>query len=307
MISIQQAGIEILGNNPGHLYYFCGEEYGVKQKYIEHLTTIYDEVVDVDSLGDLFRSFKRKSLVSSKNSLYVCRYDSDFVRNLSSSTVEDINVGSINGCVVAVYDDEKSFKKLDKFFSSYVVRFDSVSKQFVFKYVKSDFPELDDRYVSLVVNNCEGGYGQAKIVCSQLNAVRHKLHSLEDTEILSTFGIHNSLTEDQMMRYAACRNVSGVVKVVDSYEGDMNHLINGMCHVAIELDKAMDSRKETPYSKYVKHWTREDVYNFFEQAYTLTLQLRSEVGGNPYEALIYLTSLLKFKHIPSVENMICSF
>lgn len=302
MISIQQAGIEILGNNPGHLYYFCGEEYGVKQKYIEHLKSLYSEVVYVDSLGDLFRSFRKKSLVLSKSSLYICRYDTDFIRNLDSMVANNVNVSNINGCVVAVYDDEKSFKKLDKFFSQHVVRFEPVSNKFVFKYVKSDFPELDDRYVDLVVKNCTGGYGQARIVCSQLNVIKDSLYGLEDAEILATFGIRNTLTENQMMHYAASRNFSGVVKVVDSYEGDLNHLVNGLCHVSIELDKAMDSHKETEYSKYVKYWTREDVYNFFEQAYTSTLQLRSEVGGDVYESLIYLASLLRFTKIPSVEQ-----
>lgn len=303
MLSIQQAGSEILGNQPRNLYFFCGKEYGVKKKYIEHLSTLYSSVVSVDGLGDLFRSFNRKSLVASKSCLYVCRYDDSFVRSIASSS--DTLASKINStdCVVAVFDDDKSFKKLDKVFPENVVRFDTISTEFVCRYLRKDFPELDDRYIHLVAPRCLGGYGQAYIVCSQMNSIRTHLHAIEDSDLLKMFGLESSMTEDQMMKYAAARNILGVLSVVDSFEGDINHLINGMCHVAIELDKAMDSKSSTDYSKYVKYWTREDVYNFFEQAYTQTLKLRSSVGGEAYNCLVYLASLLAFKRIPSVEQV----
>ena len=302
MISIQQAGLEILGNNPGKLYFFCGKEFGVKQKYIDHLVELFGVEEDVESLTRLFASFKRKSLLALTPKLYVCRYDYEFVKQFDAKKADSLNVDLIDGCVVALYDDEKSFKKLDKLFPNNVVRFDEVSSQFTEKYLKSDYPSLDERYVHLAAENCFGGYGHAKVVCGQMNCISNSLNLVEDEDLLLTFGLSKSFTEDQMMKRAAARSFSGVVKVVDSYEGDLNHLINGLCHVSIELDKAMDSRAETPYSKYVKMWTREDVYNFFEQAYCKTLELRSGLGSSAYDALTYLASLLKFKSIPSVEQ-----
>ena len=107
-----------------------------------------------------------------------------------------------------------------------------------------------------------------------------------------------------MMHAAAARSFSGVMSVVDSFEDDLNYLVNGLCHVSIELDKAMDKKgSNSSYSKYVKLWTREDVYNFFEQAYTQTLKMRSTVSCDPYYCIVYLASLLKFKHIPSVSQV----
>lgn len=303
MLSIQQAGSEILGNHPRNLYFFCGKEYGVKKKYIEHLSTLYSSVVSVDDLGDLFRSFNRKSLVTSKSCLYVCRYDDSFVKRVDSSSGQIVSKINSNDCVVAVFEDDKSFNKLDKVFPENVVRFDTISTEFICRYLRSDFPKLDDRYINLVSSKCFGGYGQAYIVCNQMNSIRNHLHSIEDSDLLKMFGIESSLTEDQMMKYTAARNVSGVLSVVDSFEGDLNHLMNGMCHVSIELDKAMDSRNSSEYSEYVKYWTREDVYNFFDQSYTQTLKLRSSVGGDPYNCLVYLASLLAFKRIPSVEQV----
>lgn len=303
MLSIQQAGMEILGNSPRSLYFFCGREYGVKKKYVDHLETMYGKVVDVDSLDDLFASFRRKSLVSSKNSLYVSYYDTDFVRSVDSVHMKDILSLHLKGIVIAFYEDDKSFNKLDKLFPDNVVRFDNIPIQFVCKYLRSDFPELDDKYISLAANYCTSGYGQAKIVCSQMNSIRQHLHRMEDKDLLRTLGLEKDITEDVMIRYVAARNSAGVMSVVDSYEGDLQNLINGMCHVAIELDKAMDSKNNTPFSEYVRYWTREDVYNYFEQSYTQILKLRSETGGNAYRCLVYLSSLLKFKVIPSVKEI----
>lgn len=301
MLTIQQAGMEILGDNPRCLYFFCGAEYGIKNKYIDHLSTLFNSVVEVDSLDELFTSFNKKRLIDTSSTLYICRYDFDFLKKLDVNKVKN----QVSCCVVGIYDDEKSFSKLDKLFPENVVRFDSVSDKFVLKYLSNDFPEVDERYLNLVASNCTGGYGQANIVCSQLNSIRNLLPSIEDDKLLALFGLSSTLTEQSMMKYAASRNFSGVMKVVDSFEGDVSNLINGMCHVAIELDKAMDSRAPTEYSKYVKYWSREDVYNFFEQSYTQTLNMRSSLNVDAYSVIVYLSSLLRFNHIPSVEQMSC--
>ena len=305
MLSIQQAGVEILGNNPRSLYFFCGSEYGIKQKYVSHLEQLYGRsVVSVDKLKDLLKSFERKSLVPTPDSVYVCRYDEEFVKEVDTAQAKRVLSYDVPGCVVCFYNDERQFKKLDKLFPDNVVRFDTVSSQYVAKYLKQDYPLLDERYVNLVSDKCEGGYGQAKIVCGQMDSIRDSLQFVEDEELLRTFGMARKYTEEQMMHAAAARSFSGVMSVVDSFEDDLNYLVNGLCHVSIELDKAMDKKgSNSSYSKYVKLWTREDVYNFFEQAYTQTLKMRSTVSCDPYYCIVYLASLLKFKHIPSVSQV----
>lgn len=305
MISIQQAGTEILGNNPRSVYFFCGPEYGVKQKYLSHLAHMYGSSTQVDTLKELFKSFERKSLVSSSSSLYVCRYDSEFVKKCDATEAKKVLSYKVNGCVVCIYDDEKQYKKLDKLFPDNVVRFDNVASKYVVKYLHGDYPELDEHYLKLVASKCPGGYGQARVVCGQLNYVKDSVGTLEDSDVLRTFGLSRKYTEDQMMVAAAARSFSGVMQVVDTFEDDLSYLINGLCHVSIELDKLMD-RKNTnsPYAQYVKLWTREDVYNFFEQAYVQTLKLRSSSSFNSYDSLVYLAALLKFKNIPSVGEVL---
>lgn len=304
MLSIQQAGVEILGNKPRSLYFLCGSEYGVKQKYIDHLKHLYSSCTYVDSISDLVKMFSRKSLVSSSNSLYVVRYDAEFVKSVDSAYAKRVLSLKVPGCLIAVYDDEKQFHKLDKHFPDNTVYIQAVTKEHCIKYLKTDYSSLDDRYIKLAAYNCFGGYGHAKIVCSQMNSIASKLHKIEDTDLLSTFGIGRKYTEQQMMLCAAARSFEGVMTVVDNYDDDLNFLLNGMCHVAIELDKAMDSKMQsTEYSKYVKLWTRPDVYNFFEQCYVQTLKLRSSTATSAYSSLVYVASLLNFKHIPSVAEV----
>lgn len=305
MLSIQQAGTEILGNAPRKLYFFCGSEYGVKEKYLRHLQTMYGSVEQVDSMFELFKSLKRKSLLASKPCVYVCRYDSEFVKRLSKETSSDVRESLVNGCVIALYEDEKAFSKLNKFFPNNVVRFDAVSSEFVAKYLKSDFPELDDRFIKLLVSKTSCSYGHLRVACSQILHAQQHMQESSDEDVLFCLGLNQGLTEDRMMKYAAARNVTGVLRVADSFEGDPQHLINGLCHVSIELDKAMDSRSSSNYSKYVKSWTRPDVYNFFEQCYCATLKLRSEASSSSMDCLVFLASLLKFKPIPSVEQISC--
>ena len=306
MITIQQAGTQILGNNPKPLYFMCGSEYAIKQQYINHLKGIYKSYQLVDDLQDLFRSFSKKSLISPASCLYVSRYDSLFIKSIDKDKSDKLTSKiPASCCIVCVYEDEKAFSKLNKCFPDNTVRVDNVDSKYIKKYLKRDYPKLDERYIDLVCDNCEFGYGRAKAACGQLNCIRDFLHSIDDQALLYMLDLSKSNTEQQMMEAAAARSFAGVMHVVDNFEGDVSILLNGMCHVAIELDKALTKKSiDTFAQKYTSNWSVEDVYNFFDQAYTQTLKLRSSIGGNPYNSLVYLASLLKFSKIPSVKQVI---
>ena len=66
MLSIQQVGSEILNDKPGKLYIFCGAEYGIKYKYIEHLKGFYGQYAESESAYDVISSFAVKKLIPLK-------------------------------------------------------------------------------------------------------------------------------------------------------------------------------------------------------------------------------------------------
>ena len=303
MISIQDAGSEILCDEPRNLYIMFGEEYGIKQTYLQHLSDHYGSCIESYSAIDLIKSFKVKSLVQRKPSLYVCRYDDDFYKN-SDKIAKSLKIESIPGTLVLLYEDEKKFKKLDKLFPDNVVRVDSVSSEHVSSYLRKDFPSLDVRYVNVISSHVSGVYGQAKVVCNQASYLFDDIYDIDYNKLLSTFGLNRTFTENQMMLRTAARDFNGVMLVVDSFEGDLQNLVNGMCSVAIALDKVLDGKeKKSEYMKYADKWEREDVYNFFNQAYDQIMILRSGASLSAYESLVYLASLLKFKRIPSVSEV----
>ena len=301
MLSIQTAGVEILSGNPRGVYFFFGKEYGVKEKYVRALEQHYGTRVVADSLYKLLCSFGKKSLTGRKRSLYVSYYDSEF-SSLSEKCLNLVpRVDPEESVVVAVYEDDRLFKKLDKLFPNNTVRVDEVHESLIAKYLRSDFPSLDPAYVNMVCSK-KLGYGKSYILCSQITCLGSTADSLETRYVEQCLGIGNSLQEDVMIKCCAAKDPVGAVCVIDSYRGDFQNLINGMCHVSIELDKAMDSRSETPFTKYTVKWTRPDVYNFFDQAYSQLMSLRSGIAVSSYDSLLYLASLLRFSRIPSVNQ-----
>lgn len=302
MITIQDAGSEILGGNPRNLYIMFGSEYGIKQTYLHALSEHYGSCTESYDALDLFKSFNVKSLIPRKDGLYICRYDDAFYKEAEKAS-KRMNLSNIPGTVVMIYDDERKFKKLDKLFPDSVVRIDPVSSSYVSKYLKRDFPNIDDRHINLISSNV-GCYGQAKIICGQMDVIRDDLYDIDYKDLLLTFGLERKFTENQMMLRAAARDFNGVMLVVDSFEGDAANLVNGMCHVSVELDKVMDGNSgKSDFAKYADKWTREDVYNFFDHAYTQTMRLRSGFGSDAYQSLVFLAALLKFKKIPSVDEV----
>ena len=49
-MTIQEAGTQILNDNPGKFYIFCGEEYGIKFRYIEKLKQHYKNYAEAETV-----------------------------------------------------------------------------------------------------------------------------------------------------------------------------------------------------------------------------------------------------------------
>lgn len=305
MLSIQDAGIEILGDNPRSFYIFCGSEYGVKSSYLDHLRSLYSDYIELDTVQELTRSFERKSLVPIDNTLYVCRYDFDFLKVLDDKQVKKFNSYHIPGCLVLIYSDDKSFNKCNKYFEDNTIRFDEISPLFVTKYLISDFPNLDKHYIQLVVPYCYGGYGQAKTICSQLDSISGSIRDLEDIDILRLFALERISTEDQFSIAIASRNFNSMMSIIDSFEGDYNYLLNHFCFTMMNIDKLMDKKNsESPLSRYVKLWTRQDVYYMFSHAYNEMVYSRSYGSSRDIkDALVWMSALVKFSRIPSSDQL----
>ena len=304
MLSIQQLGLEILGNNPKTFYVFGGPEYGIKRAYIQKLKDYYKgNLVESPTVMDVINMMSVKHLVPLVPSIYVVRYDETFVSQIAEAVASKVRKAKIVGTVVCIYEDSKSVNKLNKFFPDNVCSIEIVAKNMVAKYLKSDYPQLNDRYIQIAANISDN-YGHAQCICKSLSCCKSTtLGSMSDLEIATLFGKDTSYTDKELKRAIASRSFRSVVKCLSSFSDNYDSAIYAFLSVAVELDKVFDNKwADSDLSEFAKKWTRLDIYNLFMQAFKQLEYLRS-VASKPENSVCYLTSLLGFKQIPSVEEM----
>lgn len=301
MKTIQEVGQEILKGNPGKLYVFVGNEYGVKVKYLDIICKHYNqEYVSMNTVEEVLSIMRHKPLIPLPDKLYVVRYDEEFVQSLSDATSKKLKSLSIRGTLVLIYENEKHTKKLCKYLPDYTVRIDKVDPQFVAKYVKQDFPELDDDLIRSIVQS-SSSYSQAKNICESISYNPSCVSGLDGKQLSELFGISHVSADSNIRQGIAARNTKFLLQAIDSYSGDVDSILYIMLSTMLELEKL----KVIPYSssdltEYSKLWSIRDIYCFFNHAYDSLYKVRTlPIDGKLI--LYYLSSLLMFKNIPEVS------
>ena len=303
MRSIQEVGLEILNNNPAHIYFFCGSEIGIKEKYIDKIKEFYNgSYVEVDKLSDILKMMKTKHIIPLQPKLYIVRYDEDFISSLNEKTRSEIANTKIIGTIVCIYELAKHSTKLDKYLGQYTVSIDTVDPKFVSVYLHQDFPGIADRFVDIAVkSSCN--YGQARNMCRAMASVdKAVLYNMTDSQISDLFGYTKLSTESQIKYGVASRNFKYLVNVIEAFEGDVDTILYAILSTMLELEKCMSKKYvDSELKEYVKIWTVEDIYYMFMHTYNQLKKLRSSSISDPKNILMYLVSLLPYKNIPPVE------
>lgn len=304
MLSIQELGLSIMSDNPNKLYILGGPEYGIKDKYIEMLTKHYGRKEEYPSVNSLVDFLSIKHIIPLPPALYVVRYDSAFVSNISASVAQKLASLKIRGTILCIYSDDKSVEKLDKFLPNCTAIIGTVSDKYVEKYLHSDFPRLDDRCIKIAAQNAVS-YGHARVLCkSMMLADPSILAKTSEKDIARMFGCHDPSTESDIQKAIASRNFNSAYKLLSNYEGDLDSIVYTFLQTMIEMEKILTSKySDSPLKEYSKLWKLEDVYNMFMNAYEELSKLRSNTSSQIQSTLIYLLSLYTFKDIPSVEVM----
>ena len=304
MISIQDVGIQILGDNPGKFYVFGGCEYGIKEKYISILKEQYGKQIEATSVKEVVEMLSKKHLIPLEPAVYVIRYDEVFVSEISDSLASKIHKLKFPGTVVCIYESLKHINKIDKYLPDCVVSIDSVSPQFISKYLHTDFPNLDDRLIEIAVKHADN-YNQARNMCRSMSYVDSSfLDSMSEDTIAGFFGCSDMSTETQIRLAVAGRQFSTLIDLLDKYGEDTDRIFYAILQTMIELDKVLDnSRIQSDIKQFARNWTREDIYYMFMNTY---LELKKSRSGSSYDiklSMIYLFGLIKFQRIPSPEVM----
>lgn len=302
MISIQDLGLQIYEKRPEKFYIFGGTEYGIKEQYINRLKDFYGEMKECESVSEVLESFTVRHLFPPPPTLYIVRYDDSFVSGLNQNIANNIAKTKISGTIVCIYEDDKQVTKIDKFLPQNTCIVSSVSSNFVFKYLKSEFPDLNDRLINVAIAATQS-YGHARTVCRSMQyADQNKLLSMSDSQIGSAFGCDSVSVEEQFKAGIAGRDFKQLCRLLGSYNGDLSYLIYAVMQTMIDLEKIVGKKySDSPLQQYSKLWTIQDIYHMFMQGYAQLEKSRSSAGYDAESSLIYLFGLLPFKEIPSVE------
>ena len=293
-----------MSDSPKKLYIIGGQEYGIKDKYIDKLTTLYGNKEEYPDMNSVINFLSVKHLIPIDPTLYVVRYDDNLVSSISASVVQKINKLKFKGTIICLYSDIRSIDKLDKYFPDNTCIVDSVNPKFVNKYLHSDFPELGDRYIQ-IATDCSTSYGHARTICKSLmHADKAQLSAMNDRQIAELFGCTNESVESDIKSCIAARNFNKGVSLVELYRGDHNNIIYTMLQTMLDLEKILTSKySDSPIKDYAKFWKLQDIYYFFMNAYSQLSILRSNTSSDVDSSIVYLMGLLTFKDIPSPEVM----
>ena len=303
MLTIQEVGTEIIGKHPRSFYAMIGSEFGIKQKYIRMISEFWGDYKEAYSVTEVLSFMSTKHLIKPTPACYVIRYDEDFLSSLDSSTSETIKKTKIVGTIVCIYDNNKAADKLAKYLPDNTVSIDAVNKQFISKYLHQDYPRLPDRLIDLAAN-IANDYNHAYNICGCMShANLDEIYSLSDDEIRKLFGIVDTSTDQMIKVGVASRNFNYLISVVDQYSNNADSILYTILSTMLELEKlSTNPRAQSDLSKYIKRWTKKDIYNMFMNVYESIRKLRT-LTSDSESVLTYVLSLLQFSEIPDVGEM----
>lgn len=301
MLSIQDAGLSIMGDSPKSLYVFGGVEHGIKEQYIDILCNKIGAKKECESAIEVFNMLAKKRVIPLPPTVYVVRYDKLLLSKLTPQYAEEIKKCKIAGVVVLIYEADSEVNKLDKYFPENTVIINNIEPKHICKYLKKDFPDLDDKYIQIAAKHASD-YFQAKNICRCLNSISSTI-SLTEGNIMHLFGLDKLYSDKELSVAIASRNFKGIMYISEHYEGsDIQYILYQFLNCMLELDKLLDNKYySSPLKDYIKYWTREDVYYMFNHTYNAISQIRSGYSTDVNLYITYLSALLRFKSIPSME------
>lgn len=304
MRSIQDVGLELFDHKPASVYAFLGPEYGIKCKYLNLIAESYENnVYEVDSVQSVISLMNTKHIIPLKPALYIVRYDESYIATLNSSSQAILNKCKMIGTLVMIYQTEKHCDKVAKYLPDVSVYLSNVDIKFIKKYLKSDFPGMNDRLIDLA-SICGSNYAHAKNICGCMNDIPYESFSnLSDIQICKLFGKFSEFKDSDIKIRIAAKDVRFLLNNTSTFVDDVDNLLYTILATMVELDKIWGNKySDSAIKKYQKLWKREDIYYLFMQTYH-QLKLRRTISMDDECQLIYIFSLLAFSSIPAIEEV----
>lgn len=289
----------ILSDTPDRLYILTGGEYGCKRSYLNSLARTYGgNIKEIESIGRLIRSLSKPTLIPSPKTLYISRYDKEFLSSLNADVSKELTELNIPGTLVCLYETDKDESKLDKFLPDYVTRINPMSQEVLKKHLKNEFEDVSEIYHDFILE-ITSDYYEATLICQSLRILTYTnvINSLTKSDLYSIFIGPTHATDSLFKTAVAARDVNTCMRVVERYEGQKDSLIYCYLSSLLEVYKCLTSKwnVDSYAQMFVKLWDRESVLRAYSNAYTQLKKLRDNSTYSIDVALNYLAMQLAFK------------
>lgn len=304
MRTIQDVGIEIMEGHPAKFYIFAGSEYGIKMKYISEIASSYSSPpIEAESVNDVINLMTTRHLIPLKPSVYIVRYDEDFLSSLSDKTESELSRIKIEGTIVCLYEQSKHIQKLEKYLPNELVIINPVSPKFVNMYLHKEFTGLPDKLIDSAVH-MSNDYGNARNIARLMTyAPVEDLYKLEDSELVALFGSSSQSSDTNIKCGVAARNFKYLIELLEMYPDSLDNVVYAVLSAMVELEKISKSKYiESDLRQFSDRWKMKDIFNMFMNAYHV-LELSRKYPTDMINHVLYLFSLLQFSEIPSVEDL----
>jgi len=302
MLTIQEVGTEIMKGTPRSFYVMTGSEYGIKRMYIQYLKDRYKNYKEADSVESVLSTMTTKHFVPLQPTVYVVRYDEDFIATMNEKTASRIKSINIIGTIVCLYESSKHCSKVEKYLEDFTVHIENINSVFIRKYLKRDFPDLPDHCIDAAVESCVDWY-EAELMCRcmMLDDMNH-LRQTNKKDLKFSFGKVPELDDKFIKPIIASRDFSRLLYLLDKKEGEEDSLVYSILSTMLDLEKLSSNKyTESELRQYLKNWTLKDIYNMFMQTYQKLKLLRS-TSSDSKNVMMYLITLMQFSEIPSLEE-----
>lgn len=302
MLTVQELGLSILGDQPKPFYFIAGDEYGVIEKYIDTLAAHYSKKVEHEKVVDVIKMMSGSHLIPMDPQLYIVRYDSQFASSFDDKVAAKIKKCKMIGTLICTFSTPDSLKKIDKYLPEYTGVVSGIDPKFMSKHLHKDFPGLDDRSISIAVKYA-GSYSKARSMCKSMSfADAEELARLSENEIASMFGCTVTADEKALSVLFAARDSAKLIRALEKYEGDMNAVHYTFLNTLLEIEKIKSSKySNSDLRQFAQAWTIPDIYYTFSTVYSEIVRMRSGLWSDPASSATYIAGLIAFSPVPNEE------
>ena len=293
MIDIRDVGTDVfVDHTPKQFYAFCGEEYGVKLRYIAEIAKTHGgRIISFDSVRSVINMLNAERIFPLDPATYIIRYDQSFIKSMDSDTEYELDHLDFDGTIIVMYESESDMKKCDKHIPRYTVRFDPVSNEFVKKYLMIDYPDLDSQRIDIAIKAGHSYIG-ASMFCESLANLDIN-QGVGAVQYALSPRFHSSVSA--FKNGVAARDFNYCMQIIDASDEDMNVFIYAILNTMLEVEKCIENPKAKSWAvRYAKNWSISDIVIVFQNTYRTLKDSRSMLSYDLYAAIVRILVSMRF-------------